>query len=108
MNFIDVYENDYGNVIVLPMDSMLRVVLEEKQLTGYRWQVKDKSSSLEMVSHKFYAKNDQVKRAAGVAIFYFKPINPGRCTLVLKLRRSWEGDKTIVRRFRIAVVIISD
>ncbi|MBU2703559.1 putative secreted protein [Sporomusaceae bacterium BoRhaA] len=108
MKFIDVYENDYGNVIILPMYAILRVVLAENPATGYRWQVEDTSSScLEMISNEFLAKNDHAIGATGIVVFYFKPVKLGRCKLYLKLWRLWEGDKSIVKRFRIAVSIIS-
>jgi len=108
MRYIDVNETDDGNSIVLPMDTTLRVVLTEKPSTGYRWQVEDKSSGcLEMVFQEFSAKHSQMIGAPGLAVFYFKPIKPGRCTLILKLWRSWEGDKSTVKWFQITVSIIN-
>lgn len=108
MKFIDVYENNSGNVIILPMDATLRVFLGENPSTGYRWQVEDISSHcLNMVSNEFLAKNSPAIGAGGKVVFYFKPIKPGRCTLYLKLWRPWEGDASIVKRFRMAVSIIS-
>ncbi|MBP2651462.1 MAG: hypothetical protein H6Q74_2287 [Firmicutes bacterium] len=106
MNFIDVYENDSGNLIDLPVAATLRVILEENPSTGYRWKVEDQSSGcLEMVSHEFYINNDHIVGAGGLVVFYFQPMKPGRCTLYLKLGRPWEGDKAITKRFRIAVFI---
>jgi inhibitor of cysteine peptidase len=106
MKFIDVYENDYGNVIILPMYAILRVVLAENPSTGYHWQVEATSSScLEMVSNEFLASPVPAFGAAGIVVFYFKPIKPGNCKLYLKLWRSWEGDKSIVKRFQIAVSV---
>ncbi len=106
MNFIDVYENDAGKVIILPRYAILRIVLEENPSTGYRWQVENISSRcLEIVSNEFVAKNGPAIGATGIVVFSFKPVKPGRCELYLKLWRSWEGDKSIVKQFRITVAI---
>ena len=108
MKFIDVHENDYSNEIILPMDATLRVALRENPSTGYRWQVEDISRNcLRMISKKFGANHAHAIGSAGIAVFYFKPIKPGRCTLYLKLWRSWEGDTSIVKRFQKTVSIIS-
>ncbi|VBB07591.1 proteinase inhibitor i42 chagasin [Lucifera butyrica] len=107
MKLIDVFESDYGQIIILPMDATLRVFLEEKPSTGYRWQVEGRSNCLKMVSHEFLAKSDPAIGAGGTAVFYFKPVKPGYCSLSLKLWRSWEGDKSIIKQFQIAVSVIS-
>ena len=106
MKFVDVYENDYGKIIILPTDATLRIFQTENPSTGYRWQVEDISRScFQIVSSEFLA-NNQLIGAAGIEVFYFTPVRPGRCTIYLKLWRSWEGDKSIVRRFRIGVSVI--
>jgi inhibitor of cysteine peptidase len=108
MIFVDVYQNDNGNLVVLPMDSMLRVALAENPSTGYHWQVDDMADScLELVSREFFASGDPVIGAPGMVVFCFRPAKPGRCALALKLWRPWEGYKSIVKRFR-AVVSISN
>jgi len=108
MRFIDVYGNDYGRVIILPKDATLRVVLEENPSTGYRWQVEEADNGcLRMVSNEFVANNAHAIGAPGMVVFYFKPVRPGFCPLDLKRWRPWEGDKSVVERFRIAVSIIS-
>lgn len=108
MEFVDVYENDYGNVIILSMTAILRVSLAENPSTGYRWQVeKTNANCLEIVSNEFLAKNDYAIGSPGIVTFYFKPIQPGRCKLFFKLGRPWQGEKSIVKRFQIAVSIIS-
>lgn len=39
MKFSDMYENDNGNVVILPMDTTLRVVLEiNPLLSSFEWQ----------------------------------------------------------------------
>ncbi|MBP2644107.1 MAG: hypothetical protein H6Q67_1994 [Firmicutes bacterium] len=106
MNYIDAYESDYGKVITLPFGSTLRIILEENPSTGFRWQVEDKSSScLNLLTHEFYANKEYAIGATGTEVFYFEPARPGRCLLFLKLLRSWEGDKSIIKRFRITVII---
>lgn len=94
-------------MIDLPLDATLRVVLAENPGTGYRWQPEDKySSCLDLVGRDFFAKPDQAIGAPGMAVFYFRPLRPGRCRLSLKLWRPWEGDQSVVRRFQAAVSII--
>jgi predicted secreted protein len=108
MTYIDVYKNDNGKAIVLSMDSILRVNLEENPSTGYAWQEEEQSSScLQLVSKDFFANNNLVIGAAGIATFYFKPVKMGRCPLTLKLWRSWEGDHSVVKWFHVSVSIIN-
>jgi inhibitor of cysteine peptidase len=103
---VNIYEDDSGDIIAVPMAGILRVVLAENPSTGFRWQVEDSSSNcLEAVSSQYFSSKNPVIGSPGTAVFTFKPVKPGRCRLSLKLWRSWEGDKSIVKRFQIIAAI---
>jgi len=106
MTYINVDKADNGKEIILSMNSTLRVVLEENPSTGYMWEVEDNNSScLQMISSNYFAKNNMIMGAGGIVAFNFKSLKPGRCPLSLKLWRSWEGEDSIVKRFKVIVTV---
>jgi len=93
-------EPDDGRSVTLRVGEAVGVSLPENASTGYRWAVESLDpgtiEALDPIPHYGSA----TVGSAGVVEWRFLAKAPGTTTVVLKLWRHWEGDKSIIRRFR--------
>jgi inhibitor of cysteine peptidase len=99
-------EKDHDRTVELHVGEGVRVTLPENATTGYRWAIEQLDPQL------IEARAAQPKYPAdsigsgGEVQWDFLAKAPGTTSIVLKQWRHWEGDASIVQRFRIQVRIL--
>jgi len=107
---------DNGSSVILRQGETLKVVLSGNAGTGYSWDLERHDPSrmepLDMESRQApgppLADGHSLPMAGGPQqiSFRFRMLTPGRCTLVLRYWRPWEGAGSVIERFQLQVVIV--
>ncbi len=94
-------ELDNDRTVDLKVGDTLRITLPENATTGYRWAIDrlDEAIIEAVGSEANYAGG--AVGSAGEAAFIFKVKKPGRGEIALKYWRHFEGDKSVIKRFRV-------
>jgi inhibitor of cysteine peptidase len=94
-------ESDNGRAVEIRLGESVCVTLRENATTGYRWAIHHYDEEyIEAVSTEpRYAPN--VIGAVGEVAFTFKGKKIGAGEIALKHWRHWEGDSSIIARYRI-------
>ena len=103
---IVVTERDDGRTLDLQVGEAIRVKLPENATTGYRWAIE--SINPQLIEAREAAPNYPANAigAGGEVEWVFLAKAPGTTQITLKLWRHWEGDASIVQRFRLRVRIL--
>ncbi len=98
-------ETDNNRTVDLPAGEALQITLPENATTGFRWAIdKYDSEILEALgSEPHYA--GKAIGSGGEVTFAFRGKKAGSGEIALKQWRQWEGDSSIVSRFRVRVNI---
>lgn len=94
--------DDSGSELQLTPGDTVKVSLDQIASTGYRW-------SLEPDHDSILALQDEATRSSssigskGTVDWVFRAEKPGTTELQLKLWREWEGDKSVIERFKTTV-----
>jgi inhibitor of cysteine peptidase len=99
-------ERDHDRTIDLHVGEAVSVSLPENATTGYRWAIEEADSQLieARAAQPKYPAN--AVGSGGDVQWDFIAKAPGTTSIVLKQWRHWEGDASIVQRFRIQVRIL--
>jgi inhibitor of cysteine peptidase len=100
---LNLSEKDNGRSVDLKVGAELEVTLPENATTGYRWAVDHADDIVSLVSSQPVRPSSAALGAGGGASFTFRAERPGTGALALKNGRSWEGDSSVVGRFRVEV-----
>jgi inhibitor of cysteine peptidase len=108
MSVLSFSEPDDGRTVVGRIGELIDIRLPENATAGYRWTIeRQDSDKLELVADKA----DYPERplgSGGTASFIFRLRAAGSTTLALRYGRSWEGDDSVLKRYRLTVEIIGD
>jgi len=87
-------ESDHGRTVSLQVGDVLRVTLPENAGTGYRWGIArcDAGIVVPQGSQAAYPTAGGAVGSGGEVTFSFQGHGVGNGEIVLKNRRSWEGD----------------
>lgn len=98
-------ESDNGQAAEIRFGESVCVTLRENATTGYRWAIDHYDEEcIEAVSTESrYAPN--VIGAVGEVAFTFKGKKIGTGEIVLKHWRHWEGDSSVIARFRVRLQV---
>lgn len=101
-------ERDNGSRVELAPGQDLAIILESNPSTGYRWQVIELDESiLQQIGETDYAPHDpgqpSLPGQAGQEIWRFQAVGPGRTTLQLVYRRSWEKEVEPLKTYTLHV-----
>jgi inhibitor of cysteine peptidase len=92
----------------LALGKRMEVALPENPTTGYRWQlVDDGQPSLALIDDRFDTPGGPPGRG-GSRHWVFKAVRLGRAEIRAVYRRAWKAENAQSRRFRTAVIIVSD
>lgn len=94
-------EADDGRTIDLHVGDAVQVTLPENATTGYRWEIDQLDAAIVATEGSKSNYPGGAVGAAGKVSFAFKAEKAGNGEVALKYWRRFEGDSSIVRRFRI-------
>jgi inhibitor of cysteine peptidase len=93
-----------GSLVRVPVGTLLDVRVPENPTTGYRWAVEgDDPAVLPLADDNF--EPGVAVGAGGTRLLRFRACRPGRASLHLVHRRSWEGDVPGADRFDLDVLV---
>ena len=99
---------DSGKVVNIRAGDTLALPLDENPTTGYRWAMETRDEEVVALQSAVYvhSKYDSADLgSSGWRSFTFHAKKAGSVTLQLKLWRAWEGDASIVERFRVTLQV---
>ena len=94
-------EADNNRTIDIPVGETVEVTLPENATTGYRWAVESYDSEhIEALGSepRYTAKG---VGSGGEVMFLFRGKKAGSGGIALKQWRAWEGDSSVIGRFRV-------
>jgi inhibitor of cysteine peptidase len=103
----ELVETDNERTADICLHETVRITLPENATTGYRWVVEryDGTFLNELATESHYPKT-AVVGSGGNVVFIFQGKKSGRGEILLKQWRSWEGDASVIARFRVLVNVL--
>jgi inhibitor of cysteine peptidase len=98
-------ETDDGRTAEIRVGETVQVTLPENASTGYRWTVDRLDAD---IVRQLSAESHNAAKAIGAPgtiVFTFEAVKAGTGEIALKYWRSWEGDASIAKRFRIRLSV---
>jgi inhibitor of cysteine peptidase len=95
-------ERQDGSSIDVPRGEVLAIRLKENASTGYRWSVEHVDEGLQL-EDRGHGGSGAAAGAAGFHEFHVHASAPGTYGLRLKHWRDWQGEGSVIARFRINV-----
>ena len=102
---ISLSENDDGRTAEARVGETIEVTLSENASTGYRWAVDRLDAG---VVRQLSAESHNAAKAIGAPgtiVFIFKAVKAGTGEIALKYWRSWDGDASVAKRFRVRLSV---
>jgi inhibitor of cysteine peptidase len=100
-------ENDNGRTITIQPGNCIQITLFENASTGYRWSIENYTSGLvDHVSAEPHP-TGAAMGSGGTIAFVFRAKSVGSAAIALKHWRPWEGDASILERFKLHLNIQS-
>jgi inhibitor of cysteine peptidase len=99
-------ESDNNRTLAIHPGDTLRITLPENATTGYRWQVDRCERDIVGVVAEEPHYNSPAVGSGGLVEFVLQGRKAGACEIVLKQWRSWEGDVSVIARFRLRVNVL--
>jgi inhibitor of cysteine peptidase len=96
-------EKDDGRTLSVRAGDVLELHLKENASTGYRWEPDTFDAKVLELAETSSNYRGGPPGSGGEAIFRFRVLATGSGTLSLKYWRRWEGDSSVVKRFRLTV-----
>ena len=98
-------ENEDGRTAQVRVGETIEVTLPENASTGYSWTV-DRLDADIVQQHSAESRNPaKAIGAPGTILFTFEAVKAGTGEIALKYWRSWEGDASVSKRFRIRLSV---
>lgn len=106
-SIITLTQADNGKSVVLHVGQTAVITLQENPTTGYQWAVEPSPKPLLILTSSAYttAAKPGLVGAGGQRVLRFQARRSGTDKLQLKLWRAWEGNRSIVDRFAITVIV---
>lgn len=104
---LSITANDNGRTLNLHTGDYIQIELFENASTGYRWEIDQLNPGMiDKISEKAHYHNTAIG-SGGTMEFVFQAKAKGNTVIALKYLRPWEGDSSIVQRFRLDLNIQS-
>jgi inhibitor of cysteine peptidase len=104
MSGVTLTEADNGKSIAVPLGEKVILRLNETPSTGFRWAVDTGDNEIiELHGSDYIQAPGSAVGGGGQHVFVFEAKRSGSVRLLLKLRREWEGDKSIAARFEVTI-----
>lgn len=98
---------DSGKTIHLMVDQMLKVQLPANASTGNDWRKTAYDNELiYRMGKPNYMLGDGRDGSAGMVIFRFKALKPGKTKLTMEYGSKYDSDKTALKNFELDIVIV--
>ncbi len=103
----ELVETDNERGADIRLHETVRITLPENATTGYRWVVEryDRALLNELAAESHYP-TAAVVGSGGNVVFIFQGKKSGRGEILLKQWHSWEGDASVIARFRVLVNVL--
>lgn len=100
-------ETDHDRTVDIRLNETVRITLPENATTGYRWTSDHYESGLfnELPSKADYPATTGIG-SGGEVTFIFEAKSIGTGEIELKQWRSWEGDASVISRFKIRMHVV--
>jgi inhibitor of cysteine peptidase len=102
---VTITEADAGTTVKLQVGQAVAVRLSENASTGYRWAIDAADAKLVTPSEPQLPYQSGAVGSGRLVPWTFTARSPGATTVTLKLWRHWEGDASIIQRFRFELII---
>ncbi len=99
-------ESDNNRKLSIHSGDTMRITLPENATTGYRWQIDRCERDIVGVVAEDPQYTSTVVGSGGHVEFVLQGRKPGVCEIALKQWRSWEGDTSVIARFRLYVTVL--
>lgn len=96
---------DDGGTVEIDVGDILSVRLPENATTGYRWAPDAIDPEILALMPEASSYAGAAVGSGGEVIFQACAVAPGTTDLAFKNWREWEGDSSVVERFRIEVTV---
>jgi inhibitor of cysteine peptidase len=100
-----VTEVENGKTVNIRAGDILVVRLTENATTGYRWALNGVNSPLVSIDEAQYSNRSSAVGSPGEVTWRIEGKRPGSVEIEFKLWRSWEGKKSIQKKFGIRLEI---
>jgi inhibitor of cysteine peptidase len=106
MATITLSENDSGKTIEVTQGDTIEIRLPENPTTGFQWTVEEVDENiLALQSSEYVLPKDPEIGEGGTRVVRFQAKQAGSGEVTLKYWREWEGDSSIIKRFKINVTV---
>ena len=100
-------ESYNGRTVTLRTTESLRITLPENATTGYRWEPERWDRELVgLVAEAPHYSSGPLVGSGGHVEFQFQARKPGSGDIALKEWRSWEGEASVIARYRLHVEVL--
>lgn len=101
MTMLSLVETDNGRTVDVGVGDVVQVTLPENATTGYRWAIDRYAEDvIEAVGSEPRYRSEAVG-SGGEVVFAFKGKKAGAGEIALKHWRHFEGDRSVIARFRV-------
>jgi inhibitor of cysteine peptidase len=97
--------SDNGKTIQVHAGDEINIALDSNPTTGYKWAIEKSDATLLALKQSSFSASSSVPGSGGTQVFTFVAKSTGTVDLQLKYWRSFEGDKSITRRFAVTIQI---
>lgn len=100
-------ESKDGSTIDLHTGESVVIILPENATTGYRWEVgRLDRDVVGFVAEESRYPTGPMVGSGGHVEFLFQALKPGRSDILLRQLRPWEGDASVIGRYRLHVNVL--
>jgi inhibitor of cysteine peptidase len=99
-------ESDAGRTVDIHVGDTIRIVLPENATTGYRWEVDHCDREVLGIVSEDQSYPSRVPGSGGHVAFVLRGKRAGTGKFALKEWRQWEGDGSVIGRFRLQVNVL--
>jgi inhibitor of cysteine peptidase len=97
--------SDNGKTITVHVGDEVDIALDSNPTTGFDWAIDKSNDSLLALKQSDYSASSNAIGSGGTRTFKFVAKSAGTVDLQLKYWRSFEGDKSIIRRYAVTIQI---
>jgi predicted secreted protein len=97
--------SDNGKTIQAHVGDEINIALDANPTTGYGWSIEKNNGTLLTLKQSNYSASSSAIGSGGTQTLTFVAKSVGTANLQLKYWRSFEGDKSITRRFAVTIQI---
>lgn len=97
--------SDNGKTVQVHVGDEIDLALDSNPSTGFEWAIDKNDETLLTLKQSNYTGSSNLPGSGGTQTFTFMAKSAGVINLQLKYWRSFEGDKSITRRFAVTIQI---